>query len=141
MKGEDGIPIPHPDTGPGLIMTFKLASEGKNYREIAKALNDHNYRTAGNQGNRPFTKDTVRGMLQNRFYLGELPDGNGGWIEAKHQPFVSQEVFDAAMDQTNQRSRNKIGSVRSTARIYSLSGICECSKCESRMGMHMGPQN
>ena len=52
-----------------LMMDFTLASGGKTYREISKALNDHDYMTAGNQGSRPFTKDTVRGIIQNRFYL------------------------------------------------------------------------
>ena len=29
MKGEDGVPIPHPDTRPGLLMAFELAAGGE----------------------------------------------------------------------------------------------------------------
>ena len=78
MKGEDGVPVPHPDIYPGLVTAFELAAEGKSDREVAVALNGADYRTAGNQGNGLFSKDTVGGILTNRFYLGELPDGNGG---------------------------------------------------------------
>ena len=66
-KDEGGIPSPDPDTSPGLKMAFDLAAVGKSDREEARALNAAGYRTAGNQGNRLFSKDTVRGILTNRF--------------------------------------------------------------------------
>ncbi len=68
------------------MLAFTLAAGGKTDREIARALNDAGYRTTGNRGANPFTKDTVRPMLQNRFYLGELPDGEGGWLPASTRP-------------------------------------------------------
>jgi len=61
-------------------------------QEIAQALNAKGYRTAGNQGNRPFSRDTVRGMLQNCFYIGQLINGDGGWTKAKHEPFISKDL-------------------------------------------------
>jgi DNA invertase Pin-like site-specific DNA recombinase len=54
MKGEDSVPIPDANTHPGLVMAFELSAEGKSDREVAVALNSAGYRTAGNQGNRPF---------------------------------------------------------------------------------------
>ena len=57
-KGENGIPTPDPNTYPGLVMAFELASKGKTDREVAQALNANEYRTAGNRGNRPFAKDS-----------------------------------------------------------------------------------
>jgi len=80
MKGEDGVPIPHSDTHHGLQRAFQLAAEGKNDKEVAQALNIAGYRTAGNRGPQLFSRDTVRGMLTNKFYLGYLPNGNGGWL-------------------------------------------------------------
>jgi hypothetical protein len=38
---------------------------------VAVCLNEEGYRTTGNWGRKPFENDTVRPMLQNRFYLGE----------------------------------------------------------------------
>jgi hypothetical protein len=138
MKGEDGVPVPHPDTFAGLQMAFDLIAQGNSDRDVAKALNEKEYRTAGNQGNRPFTKDTVRDMLQNRFYLGELPDGNGGWLEGKHKPLISQELFDAAQEQRGRRQRSKNGSVTNKAKTYSLSGMVFCQICKSKAGIHRG---
>lgn len=138
MKGGDGVPVPHPDTHPGLVMAFELAAQGKSDREVAMALNTAGYRTAGNQGNRPFPRDTVRDMLQNRFYLGELPDGNNGWVKGKHQPFISEDLFNVAQEQRARKRRSKDSSVRSKARIYSLSGIIWCGICKSKAGIHQG---
>ncbi len=72
-KNSDRIPVPDPETYPGLLLAFRLAAAGKSDREVAEALNTDGYRTTGNWGRNPFKKDTVRRMLMNRFYLGELP--------------------------------------------------------------------
>jgi site-specific DNA recombinase len=135
-KGEDDVPIPHPDTYPGLVMAFELAAQGKSDREVAVALNSAGYRTAGNQGNRPFSKDTAGGVLTNRFYLGYLPNGNGCWLKGKHQPFISEELFNIVQEQRARKRHSKSGSVRSKARTYSLSGIVWCGICKSKAGIH-----
>lgn len=103
MKGEDGVPVPNPDTYPGLVMAFELAAQSKSDREVAMALNEKGYRTAGNQGNRPFSRDTIRGLLTNRFYLGYLLDGDGGWIEGKHEAFIDEQLWKQAQEM---RQRN-----------------------------------
>ena len=55
-----------------------LTAEGRSDRTIAQRLNAAGYRTTGTRGANPFTKDTVRGLLRNRFYLGELPGERPG---------------------------------------------------------------
>ena len=132
MKGDDGVPVHDPQTYPGLQMAFELAEQGKSYREVAQALNKCGYRTAGNMGHRPFGKYTVVGMLKNRFYIGQLPDGKGGWLAAKHKPFISKELFDSVQDALAQRRRGK-HTINSKARIYSLSTLMLCQKCGSKM--------
>ena len=87
-------------------MAFEAAAEGKNDREVAESRSRHGYRTTGNQGRNPFTKDSVRGLLQNRFYLGELPitelrQGKGerkqyvttGWMLGKHAAMLDADLF------------------------------------------------
>jgi site-specific DNA recombinase len=129
IKGEDGLPAPHPDTYPGLAMAFHMAVEGKSDREIAMALNAAGYRTAGNQGNRLFGKDTVKGILQNRFYVGELSDGNGGRIRAKHEALVPLEVFEAAQRARELNRNHPARTTRADARVSSLSGVARCASC------------
>src|SRR5829696_6585163 len=53
----DGIPVPDPETYSGLLLAFRLAAEGKSDREVATALNADGFRTSGNRGRNPFTKD------------------------------------------------------------------------------------
>ena len=117
-------------------MAFELGSQGKRDREVAQALNTAGYRTGGNRGNRPFAKDSVRDILNNRFYLGELQNGSGGWLKGKHHPFINQEVFDKT--QGERAKRRHIGSnrIRARARTYSLSGIIWCKYCRSKVHIH-----
>ena len=142
MKGENGIPVPDMlerkvnldgqelivRNYEGLKMAFELAAEGKSDREIAVALNAMGYRTTGTHGSRPFSRDTVKDMLTNRFYIGFIPDGNGGWIKAKHEPFIDPALFEEAQ-KMRERRLNKPQTIRSDAHVYSLSGIARCAEC------------
>jgi len=92
-------------------------------------MNDAGYRTAGNQGTRLFPKDTVRGMLTNRLYTGEIMDGNGGWLNGRHEPFASLEVFEAAQAARDRNRRNPAKTTRADARASSLSGVARCFEC------------
>ncbi|MEE8470684.1 MAG: recombinase family protein [Dehalococcoidia bacterium] len=136
MKGENGVPVPHPDTYQGLTLAFEVAAQGKTDREVAAALNAAGHRTAGNQSNGPFSKDTVGDMLQNRFYLGEIPDGNGGWLEAKHEPFIDPSLFEAAQAHRARRCHSRNGKVRRQAMTFSMSGLVKCGICGSTVSVH-----
>ncbi|MFC1939925.1 recombinase family protein [Chloroflexota bacterium] len=150
-KGEDGVPIPDmqernlDNNGSkstlrnyeGLQMAFEQSAQGKSDREIAIALNTAGYRTTGTHGPRPFSKDTIKNMLKNRFYLGYIPGGNGGWLKAKHAPFVKEELFEEAQKLRARRTTNRV-SIRSDATIYSLSGIARCAPCGNTLRSYKG---
>lgn len=135
MKGQNGVPIPNPDTYPGLLLAFELAGQGKSDREVTMALSDKGYRTAGNQGKRLFSKDTVRGMLTNRFYLGYLPDGNGGWIEAKHDSFIDEKLWSQAQEMRQRKATSTHTRCPGGRSVCSLSGITYCWHCKG--GIHV----
>lgn len=125
-KGPDGVPIPNSETHPGLLLAFSLAAAGKTDCEVAQALNEAGYRTSGNRGSNPFSKDSVRPMLQNRFYLGELPDGNGGWIPGKHERLIDEDLFlqaQVARVRNTSRPRRMKTAQRSP---WALSGVATC---------------
>src|SRR5690606_37971623 len=68
---ETGKPVAHPMNANGVRLAFEAYSTGQYCdREIAELLNREGYRTSGNWGVRPFTKDTVNRVLRNEFYLG-----------------------------------------------------------------------
>jgi site-specific DNA recombinase len=139
-RGGDGVPVPDtsprwvaPDGTPrspaeGLLLAFELAAEGKTHREIAQALTAAGYRTTGNRGENPFTKDSVRVLLANRFYLGELPDGEGGWLPGKHASMGAPDLFGRAQamrDRNTSRPR-RVSTIRTP---WALSGVATCGDC------------
>ena len=151
VKGEVGVPVPdmkariveidghHTQVRnyEGLKMAFELGANGKSDRHVAVALNAAGYRTTGTHGSRPFSKDTVKDMLKNRFYIGYIPDGKGGWLEAIHQPFIDVKLFEDARRSRTQRTTNQ-GTIRSDARVYSLTGIARCAECGSTLRSFKG---
>lgn len=94
--GEDGVPVPDMQDRKmnideqevtvrnyeGRRMAFDFAAQGKSDREVAMALNASGYRTTGTHGSRLFSKDTAKDMLKNRFFVGYISDGNGGWMHS-----------------------------------------------------------
>ena len=119
-------------TYPGLLLAFQLAAQGETDKAIAQALNGKGYRTHGTHGSNPFSKDTVGGILVNRFYIGELPDSKGGWIKGKHNPIIAPELFQAAQDSRGRR-RALPQTIPSTSQRRSLSGLAHCAVCGSRL--------
>jgi len=144
-KGPNDVPIP--DTEPrycdiatrkemvpaaGLRLAFELAADGHTDREIAVKLNEAGYRSSGNRGMNPFTKDSVRVIVTNRFYLGELPDGDGGWLPGKHQAAIDPKTF-AKAQRSRARNFRKPLRVPGKRSPWSLSGIARCGACGGPM--------
>jgi site-specific DNA recombinase len=114
--------------GEGLQLAFDLAAQGHTDREIAVKLDEAGYLSSGNRGPNPFTKDSVRVILINRFYLGELPDGERGWLPGKHEAVIDTKVF---IDAQRSRARNYRKPLRVPGKRspWSLSGIARCGAC------------
>jgi DNA invertase Pin-like site-specific DNA recombinase len=136
IKGEDGVPVPDPASFADLQIAFEQAAQGKTDRQIAQYLNSKGHRTAGSKGNKSFANSSVKGILTNHFYLGYLPDGKGGYVQAKHKPFIEQPIWDAAQE-TRKRNRTSthakcpIGKKTNT-----LTGIAYCWYCKGRIHTH-----
>jgi site-specific DNA recombinase len=143
VKSDKGVPEPDQrdlglDSGrsnyDGLLLLFQMAADEKPCKSIAEELNRLGYRTTGNRGANLFTKDTVAGILRNRFYLGELPDGEYGeghsrrgnytkGLQGQHAPLIPVELWEAA-----QRGKT----------LNSLSGLLTCSYCGGKLHIHTG---
>ena len=68
----------------------------------------------------------------NRFYIGELSDGNGGTIGAIHPPFIERDLWDEAQKSRN-RNRKSPKNKPAHATLSSFTGYAYCGYCQSRM--------
>jgi site-specific DNA recombinase len=139
IKGEDGLPTPDPNTHTALLRMFEIARDESLFR-AAQWLNQHNYRlkALGKPGHPPslFTNMSVSRLCRNRLFVGELPDGNGGWMPGKHAPIVPLELFEQARESIDGRKDHcGPGSVNSVGVVYALSGLLVCGECGSTCGI------
>lgn len=116
----------------GLKLAFELSAAGTSDREIARALNRRGHMSSGHMGRNPMSKDSVRVILRNRFYLGELPDDEGGWIPGQHKPMIDEAVFAQAQEQRARRAVGRSGS-NVPRRVTPFTGILVCAECGSPM--------
>jgi site-specific DNA recombinase len=144
LKGEDGIAIPDPERAPLVLTIFEIyATRRYSHRDIALWLNERDQRTT--RGNL-FCADTVRDMLGNLFCADTARDMLGNLtycgyvtgqrstskeIRGKHQPLISEELFDRCADLRRQRTTTK-NPGRPSAN-YLLRSIVRCDRCDGRM--------
>ena len=98
-------------------------------------LNLQGYMTTGTHGARKFSRDTIKDILVNRFYIGYIPDGNGGWLKAQHGQLIDPELFEKVQQGRLQRRRIR-STINRNARTYSLSGIAKCNRCGGHIRIH-----
>jgi site-specific DNA recombinase len=129
--GGDGIPYPDEDNAQGVRLAFESYRSGQHSdADIARILNEAGYRPQG-RGKRAlalFSKDSVRDLLRNRFYLGEVRYKKQ-WHPGQHEPIVSDELFDRCQNARKRRRRNLGTRARADSRIYALSGLARCARC------------
>jgi hypothetical protein len=111
-----------------LHLAFDLAAAGKSDREIARALNEAGHRTSGNRGRNPFTKDSVRTILTNRFYIGDLPDGQVGWVPGNQGALIDPALFERAQS-ARAANTSRPRWVESKRQPWALSGVAVCGGC------------
>jgi DNA invertase Pin-like site-specific DNA recombinase len=79
------------------------------------------------RGNKSLTLSAIYKILDNHFYYGvfERPRGSGNWYQGKHEPLISQELFDKARAQLK---RDQI--VRET-KEFAFTKLFTCGYCGS----------
>lgn len=139
--GDRMMAVQNPITAPIAQEMFERYSTGLYFdQQIADWLNAQGERTFLK---RPFTKDSVREMLQNPFFMGYLRyrgaftqgksyRGKGEIVKGVHQPIISEELF-ARCQKVRSGRRRTIDTRQFTRRVYLLGGIIICKNCEKRM--------
>ena len=130
----DTAALPSPVDAPGVKAAFEMYATGKySDREIAISLTEQGYRLDGN----PLNMHTIRDMLRNRFYLGEVSYGGGRikgrkskklrqWKPGNHEAIISKELFQLCEEMRNSRNSSHINiDYQYRNQVYPLAGIIE----------------
>lgn len=121
MAESDGIPVRDTESitlrdgttsarYEGLQRIFTMAADGMTMADITRAVNRLGYTTHSHKGERIFATSTIRRILNNRFYLGEIPIDkrhkvkNPGWMPGLHEPLIAQDLWDRAHAQLARRT-------------------------------------
>jgi len=137
--------VPNPKEAPVIKRIFKQALSGMGVYKIAKGLNEDGI--AGRNG-KPWSAGTVRGILVNERYIGDLllqktytDDNfrrrkNGGeldmyYMKDHHEPLVSREDFETAKRMLAQHAKEKgiVSDGRKYNVRYPFSGRIICGQC------------
>ena len=106
-------------------MFEKVAYEHYSGRKIYNWLKfELNFHT---RGNKPLTLSGVYRILDNTFYYGpfEYPRESGNWYQGKHQPLITQELFEKSQAQLK---RDQI--VREN-KEFAFTKLFTCGYCQS----------
>lgn len=111
---------------------FRLYATGRySQLEIAAWLNSQGFRPRSKRGRLVFSKATVRGMLENAIYVGDITRHGKVVGRGRHEPIISRELWDRVQRVKEERAhRSQIYSAR-PKRPYLFSGLGHCSSCGS----------
>lgn len=147
IAGADGVPVPdlRPFVVAGrettryavLISLWERSAGGMNTGALTQAINLEGVRSVHNH---LWSRASVRRILDNRFYLGEVRDGHGNWQRGAHAPLIPQALWDAVHRRlylhAARPDRAKNGSA---PRIFGR-GVLRCVACRRagrNSGMHV----
>ncbi len=123
----------------GVKLAFeKYASGQSTDGQIAGLLNDQGFRTANKTGRRRFAKDSIRTLLQNPFYTGQVASYRGvkrkpqELYPGQHEAIISQEIFSRCQEVRLKRNAGERGKAPGHARTYPASGTLFCWECGTR---------
>ena len=138
-KNEQKVLIPDENELPGLKLAFENYSTGKfSDNDIAKLLNEAGYLS---KTGRPFSRDTVRDILQNRTYLGKVKyqrykrNSNGSrsyeapveWLEGQHDAVIDKELFERCLKVRSGRRSHRQATPKYNS--YLLRNLAYCYRC------------
>jgi site-specific DNA recombinase len=133
--------IPDPVNAPAVRLVFEKYATGRySYQDIADMLNEAGYLTSGQFGNNPFGKETIRDMLANRFYLGEVSyvgankKAQRQTFAGAHAPLIDKVTFAQAHAARSRRAPDQKSYTRRGEKVheYPLSSLLYCAHCQSR---------
>jgi hypothetical protein len=115
-----------------VLLAFESYATGElSDTTTADLLNREGYPPSGRAKSGRWTREGVRYLLTNRFYLGEVQHGDR-YYPGQHEPLVHRETWDQVQAIRARRGAGK-GAGRRADRVYLLARLARCSKCGLRL--------
>ncbi len=119
------------ERAPLIRMMFELYASGTySFREAQRVVTEAGLRTRPSKrcpAGREVPMYTVGSILRNRYYLGRVTF-KGVEYQGRHEPLVSQELFDRVQDVMRQNN----GGIRKRVYDHPLKGVLWCGRCRTR---------
>jgi DNA invertase Pin-like site-specific DNA recombinase len=125
-RGGDGRLVPEEPAASLIAEVFRRRAEGATNASLIALLNSSGLQTG--RGSPRFVESSVKGILTNRTYLGEVRSGDFVKTGA-HPPLVSEATWQSA--QRPQR-------FESNRRTSLLGGLLRCGSCRMKMSVISG---
>ncbi|MHC1747491.1 MAG: recombinase family protein [Cellulosilyticaceae bacterium] len=146
-KGRDRKLVINPYTAPAVKLIFELYAAGKGGNHIATQLNKLGYKTATGKN---FYNHSILNIIKNPVYIGKLtwkkkitkkgtpnkrrtvelkPRSEWDLYEGKHDAIISEELYNAALLQLNQKTHVPY----SRQLTNPLAGLIFCEACDFPM--------
>jgi site-specific DNA recombinase len=140
---DDGLAIPCPFNTDGVRLAFSRYATGRySDLEIAELMNESGYRTTGHHGSNPFSKDTVRDMLQNPFYLGKVSykarhkahrRNDEALLDGIHKAIIEVSLYERVQEVRQMRGKGTRVHSHKNKNSFPLSPILYCAHCHTRL--------
>ena len=131
-RNEEGIDEIEPRASEAVLLAFESYATGEfSDTSIADLLNREGYPPSGRARSGRWTREGVRYLLTNRFYLGEVQHGDQ-YYPGQHEPLIRRDTWDQVQAIRARRGEGK-GGGRRADRLYLLARLARCSKCGLRL--------
>ena len=151
IQGKRKVGVPDPEKVPIVLEVFERYASGKySDMEIANWMNAQGLKS--NRGH-PFGKDTIREMLVNAYYVGQIlyrgmsVRSKGVCFrstppkitEGQHEAIVPEELWQRVQTTRNSR-RIRADTNQKTVHINLLQGLVVCANCGRRLRIQSHPR-
>jgi DNA invertase Pin-like site-specific DNA recombinase len=131
-RNDKGIDEIEPKAAEAVNRAFEQYATGEfSDTTIAALLNREGYPPSGRARSGRWTRESVRYLLTNPFYIGHVRHGEDLY-PGQHEPLIDRETWDQVQAIRARRGAGK-GAGRRAERVYLLARLACCSECGLRL--------
>ncbi|MFC2015544.1 recombinase family protein [Chloroflexota bacterium] len=128
QREEPGKHVLDPEAGQAVILAFESYVTGKySDNDVAGILNRAGYPPSGRAESGRWTREAVRYLLNNPYYIGKVRHGDELY-PGRHEPLIDEALFNKVQALRQKRGKGR-GGGRRPDRVYLLAGLAHCHLC------------